>query len=68
MWQMKESDPQPVQALVTILNTVCHVLSRSYPRTCKRCDMRVENTDCPSVCHVKSSANASCTLFMISVV
>ena len=43
MWQKKDSDPQLVQALATILNTVGHVLSRPHPRTCKRCDMRVEN-------------------------
>jgi len=35
--------PQLVRALATILNTVGNVLSRPYPRTCKRCDMRVEN-------------------------
>jgi len=42
--QRKESDPQLVKALATILNTVGHVLLvlRTHSRTCKRYDMRVE--------------------------
>jgi len=43
LWQKKDSDPQLVRAFATIPNTVGHVLSRHYPRTCKICDMNVEN-------------------------
>ena len=43
LWQKKDSDPQLVRAFATIPNTVGHMLSRHYPRTCKICDMRVEN-------------------------